>query len=120
MSAQKRQSKKRVEPMRPTREMELNQRQAPVSSNRVATYASPFDIRIRFLHAVSMGPTLLHPVEAVQEIVNVADIVLHPSVAKRLLVDLKAAVDQYEQHMGIAPTQEEGEALWLSSWGDKQ
>ena len=106
-------------PATPTgiREIELNQRPALVSASRCATYSGPLDIRLRFLHATLMPPTALHPDECVVEITNVADVSLPPAVAKRLLVDLAAAVNSYEERMGQIVPLEELEQLWSRGVG---
>jgi hypothetical protein len=79
------------------REVETNPRPPLTYANRCATYASPLDIRIRFLQeSVFPRGTALHGDVPTIEITNIADLVLAPSVAKRLIDDLTAAIKQHE------------------------
>lgn len=94
------------------RELELNPRPPVVAADRVASYAGPMAITLRFLNAVVMPPTMLHPDEHMLELTNLATVAMHPSVAKRLLVDLQAALATYESRMGPVPRQDELLERW--------
>lgn len=111
----KRTTKHEFQPFTAFKEIELNPRPVPLTANRTATYASAVDIRVRFLHAMLLPPTALHPDQPMLELANVADISLHPAVAKRLLFDLQSAIQQYESRMGTQESLEELEALWTTT-----
>jgi len=82
------------------REQEFNPRQPPLAANRVGTYVTEHGVRVRFLWADHIGPSLLHPDHALLEVVNVADVVLHPTVALSLRDMLTRAIEQTERRSG--------------------
>lgn len=81
-------------------EYETNPRPAPVAANRVATYADPFGIEVRFLHALHLSSDRTRDGDPTLALTNIAHVALSPTVAKRFLVDLQNAVDQYEAVFG--------------------
>jgi hypothetical protein len=99
-------------------EKELNDRCPVVAANRCATYAAPDGVSVRFLYAQSLERTALHQ-EPMIEITNLAHVHLMPSVAKRLVVDLRRAIAQYEERMGSVLTLQELYDRWdVSSSND--
>jgi hypothetical protein len=88
-------------PEQPWREIETNERPLPVYSNRVATYATITEIGMRFLSTCGLSAgSARYEDKRVLEITNVANVMLAPMIAKRLIVDLQRAVDFVERQTG--------------------
>ncbi len=97
------------------REVEMNPRPSIAYANHFAIYSSPDGIRIRFLNMAALDKSsALHGAESVMELTNLADIDLHPMLAKELLRRLAGAIDAYEQHLGVLPDLEEVRTAWAN------
>lgn len=97
---------------RPWREVETNTRPAPLAANRVAVYGLPTEVGLRYLHVAHIQRARTADEADVMELTNVAHLIVSPSVAKRLIVDLQNAVTSIEERIGRVPTEEELAQLW--------
>jgi len=100
------------------REIEMNARTPTVFANRVAIYSAPNEVGIRFLHLGGIRHARSHEEADIMEITNVCHVVLAPSVAKRLIVDLQNALATIEERMGAVTSEEDLGALWTTDTPD--
>lgn len=102
------------------REVELNQRPVVLGPNRVAAYAGPLGVMIRFLHTTGLNADKLFAGLPTMQLTNLATFELSPVIAKRLIVDLQNAVTQYEAVFGTVPDEPALIRAWNKVYGPKE
>lgn len=97
------------------KEVETNQRPAPVYANRTAVYVTPMEFRVRFLFSTQHDASPVYDGQPVRELCNVAEIALSPHMVKPFVADLLNCIRDYEARMGTIPAIEHTADMWLST-----